>query len=218
MVTITFPSPSLLLTRWIPLVQTIARNMRELHEQLNDTSVDHVVLAHNEEGYVITDDIFTKCGVIIKNRTVVLEGEGPGMPYVDVRLLVAALKGRLDLRWGAQRPPLRAFHERIFVCMYVVGSTVRGYEAPTRFLGLLRSIHDASAHHTRLVPHACQSPSSPRGAPPIPRCSVLECTALLTVESPPPSRVARSEIAGTTDAPSIQLAAGRSCLRSRLRL
>jgi len=62
------------------------RNCAEMRAALNDTSVDHVMLM-NDGHFNCTLEDMPPNGVIIVNRTVLWEGEGPGMAYIDVSVV-----------------------------------------------------------------------------------------------------------------------------------
>lgn len=56
----------------------------ELFDALNSTDVHHIILGHVEDGFELTEEALPHLGVTIDNRYVLLEGEYPGTPYIDV--------------------------------------------------------------------------------------------------------------------------------------
>lgn len=65
----------------------------ELRDALNDSRVDHVVLAQIPGGYSLLEEEFPENGLWLDGRTVVMEGEGPGRVYMDVRSFVVSWVG-----------------------------------------------------------------------------------------------------------------------------
>jgi hypothetical protein len=67
----------------ITRAQVTVHDIAEAVSAMNDLAVDHVLLAQ-AGNFTVTEENWPKHGVLIDNRTLLLEGEGPGLLYHTV--------------------------------------------------------------------------------------------------------------------------------------
>ncbi|EFN52748.1 hypothetical protein CHLNCDRAFT_58735 [Chlorella variabilis] len=61
-------------------------NVEEMRAAMNDSSVDHVMLMR-PDGWNVTEETFPPHSVYIRNRSLLLEGSGPGFFHFDMNLV-----------------------------------------------------------------------------------------------------------------------------------
>lgn len=91
----------------IPPLQVLVHSVDELRVALQDENVDHIVMANSPGNYSLSEENFPHRAAVIAGRTVTVEGEGPGMVYVDVSAR-AARGPRVNWMEGAPSADLAA--------------------------------------------------------------------------------------------------------------
>lgn len=67
---------------------------------MNDSRVDHVLLAPISGGYSFDPEVFTESGLWLDGRSLLVEGQGPERVYVDVSMSRWRLRGAAGLAFA----------------------------------------------------------------------------------------------------------------------